>query len=184
LSFHATSEDLSKNLFGLQNYDVGKIIDLIKFIKTTSVDLMLTPVWLPNVNDKEIEKIIVLCKDLKLKIGLQNYETYKYSRKMRELKKQTYWKFYDQIKKWEKEFDIKLRMNHDDLGIEKRPRIPEAFNIGDKLKVKIVAPGWFSNQMIGIAKERCITISNCGKGIGDIVQVKIIENKNNIYIAE
>ncbi|MEK6922690.1 MAG: radical SAM protein [Nanoarchaeota archaeon] len=185
LSFHSTNPDLAKKLFGIPNYDVEKIISLIKYIKqNTNIDIMLTPVWLPHVNDEEIEKIIKLCKSLNVKIGLQNYETYKYSRKMKEAKKQTYWKFYNQIKSWEKEYNLKLRVTDKDLGIEKRPRIPEIFLIGEKVQAKIKAPGWLPNQMIGVAKNICISINNCNKNVNDLVTVKILQNKNNIYLAE
>jgi len=185
LSFHSIDPELSKKLFGMPTYNVNKTIELIKYIKqNTKIDLMLTPVWLPNINDKEIVKIINLCKEFNCKIGLQNYETYKYSRKMKGAKKQTYWKFYNKIKLWEKDFDIKLIMKNTDLGIEKRPRMQEVFSIGEKTNVKIVCSGWYPNQMIGVARNRCISINNCEKTIGETIKVKILENKNNIYIAE
>ncbi len=184
LSLHSLNPELSKKLFGMNSYDIKKIKEIIYYIKEKNLDLMLTPVYLAGVNDDYIEEIIGFVKEVNCRIGLQNYETYKYSRKMKEAKKQTYWKFYDKIKKWEKEFEIKLRISNKDLSIEKRPRIPEVFSVGEKINVKILCPGWYQNQMIGAARNRCISINNCEKKVGDIIQVKITQNKNDIYLAE
>ena len=145
---------------------------------------MLTPVWLPNVNDKDIEKIIELCKDLKLKVGLQNYETYKYSRKMREVKKQPYWKFYDQIKKWEKELGLPLEITAKELAIHKAVRVQEVFKKGERVQLVIKTKGWFTDQMIAVGRGRCVSVQHCEKKEGDLVNVKILEAKNNIYLAE
>ena len=183
LSLHAFDSSLAKELFGMQSYDVNKILFAIDYIKN-KIDLMLTPVYLPGVNDDEIVKIIKFAKEKNIKIGLQKYETYKYSRKMKKAKKQTYWKFYDKILKWEKEFDIKLRVNDKDFGVEKRERIPEIFRIGDKINVEIVCPGWLPEQMIGQAEGRCISVNKCYREIGEQARIKIIENKNSIYLAE
>src|SRR3989344_5582916 len=110
--------------------------------------------------------------------------TYKYSRKMKEAEKITYWKFYRKIEELEKRYDMKLRFQNEEFNVEKRKRIPVDFKVGDKVNVEIVAPGWFSNQMIGKARNRCISINNCNHELGKSVKVKIIENNNNIYIAE
>ena len=45
-------------------------------------------------------------------------------------------------------------------------------------------PGWYDGQMIGVAKDRCISIINCDKEIGDLVNIKILESNNNLYIGE
>lgn len=184
LSLHSLNPGLSKRLFGMNSYDIEKIKEIIYYIKEKGLDLMLTPVYLYGVNDNDVEEIIKFVKEVGCKAGLQKYETYKYSRKMKGVKKQTYWKFYKQVDEWEKKYDIKLRYSYEDLGIEKRQRIPEIFNIGDKIDVEIVCPGWMEGQMIGKSNSRCISINNCEKSIGERVRVKILQNKNNIYLAE
>ncbi len=55
----------------------------------------------------------------------------------------------------------------DYYGLEKRP-------------VKVLDPG----QMLGVGKNRVVTINNCRAKPDDRVNVKILENKNNIYLAE
>ncbi|MFH1592500.1 MAG: radical SAM protein [Candidatus Woesearchaeota archaeon] len=184
ISLHATDPELAKELFGMPSYNINNLLEIINYIKNTKIDLMLTPVYLPGINDQEIEKIIQLCKQINCKIGLQKYETYKYSRKLKQAKKINYWKFKQKLTEWEEKYKIPLKVIKQDLNIEKRPRIPEIFKIGEKVNVKVIAPGWLPNQMIGVAKDRCISINNCKKPIGDSVNIKILQNKNNLYLAE
>ncbi len=184
VSLHSLDKYQSKQLFGNKFYDLNKILEIIKYVSKSKIKLMLTPVLLHNVNDNEIEKIIKFAKEINCVIGIQNYEIYKYSRKMKEAKKITYWKFYRKIEELEKKYNTQLRFQNEAFNIERRPKIPEVFKIGEKVNAIIVCPGWFSNQMIGKAKDRCISINNCNSIVGETIKVKIIENNNNIYIAE
>ena len=103
---------------------------------------------------------------------------------MKEAKKITYWKFFRKIEDLEKKYDINLRFQNEEFNIEKRKRIPVDFEIGERVNAEIVCNGWLKNQMIGKTKDRCISINNCDADIGDMVNIKIIENRNNIYIGE
>jgi len=37
--------------------------------------------------------------------------------------------------------------------------------------------------MIGVARERSITVVNCNESLGKILKVKILRNSDNIYMA-
>ncbi len=182
-SLHALDPKLAKELAGVECYDVNLALEnLKKYLKNSKV--RLCPVWIPKVNDEEIPKIISLAKELGCELGIQKYEIYSYSRQIKKAKPLNWWKFYNQLEKWEKEFDMKLKLTAKDVEIKKLKRIPEVFEKNDKVNVIIVCKGWIEGQMIGVAKERCISINNCNKDIGDQVKVKILETKNNIYLAE
>lgn len=184
LSIHSFSPLLSKELFGSEKYDILTIEELIKIIKKTKIELIFTPVWLPGINDEDIREIIKKGKQLDISVALQKYEEYKYSRKVKKVKKVSYYKFYKQLREWEKEFGMKLVYKAGDLNIMPAKNLPLVFAIGEKLNVNIKAQGWMEKQMIAVAKRRCITIADCSRKIGDRVNIKITENKNNIYLAE
>src|SRR3989338_7168650 len=120
-------------------------------------------------------------------MGLQKFEVYKYSRKPNGVKAINYWKFNEQLKKWEKEFNISLRQNSEEIkeeiDIHKTNRLTTELEIGEKLHVDIKAIGWLAGQMIGVGRNRAISINNCNKNINDKVLVEILENQNNIYVA-
>jgi uncharacterized Fe-S cluster-containing radical SAM superfamily enzyme len=62
--------------------------------------------------------------------------------------------------------------------------LPIVFEKGEKVRVEVKAPGWIRDEMIGVAKNRCISIVNCKAEIGDEVKVEILENKHNLYVAK
>ncbi len=185
MSFHAMNPELAKKLFGMESYDVKKVIETIKYIKSkTKIDLMLTPVWLHKVNDEEIEKIIQFAKEIGCKIGIQNYEEHKYGRKMKEAKRENYFRFYRKLKDLEKKHDIKLVYGPRDFNITRTPRIETTMDLGEKINTKVLADGWFEGQKIVSFKGRAISVRNCKAKPGDKINLKVIENQNNIYLAE
>lgn len=184
LSVHSFSPILSKELFGSEHYNILTIEEIIKIIKKTKIELMFTPVWLPGINDKDIEEIIKRGKELNIPIAIQKYEEYKYSRKIKKIDKVNYYKFYKQLRDWEKKFGLKLIYKAEDLNITPAKNLPLLFKVGERINVDIKAPGWMERQMIAVARNRCITVIECDRKIGDKVNIKIIESKNNIYLAE
>lgn len=184
LSVHSFNPIMSKELFGSQQYDIMVIEDLIAEIKKTTMEVMLTPVWIPKMNDQDIKEIIQRAKMLQCPVAIQKYEEYKYSRKIKGVKRMSYFIFYKQLKAWEKELGIKLVYKAEDLNVTRAKNIPLAFSLNERVHAEIKAPGWMEQQMIAVAKNRCITVVKCKNKIGDKVNIKITENKNNMYLAE
>ncbi len=184
LSISAMDLELGKKLSGTKSYDITKIKNRAKDLIKADIKVRLCPVWIPGVNDDEIEKIIEFSQEIYAHLGIQKYEVYKYSRKVKKVKPLNWWKFFNQLKKWEKKYETKLILDKKDMGIKKAKRVKEMFKKGDRVQVEVKLPGWFSDQKIGIAKDRCISINNCTKNINDLVNVKILETKNNLYIGE
>jgi uncharacterized Fe-S cluster-containing radical SAM superfamily enzyme len=184
LSIHAISQDLAKKLAGANIYDIEHIKHVARWINNSKIELLLAPVYLPGVNDNDMPGIIKFAKELKCKIAIQKYEEYKYSRKMKEIKLQNFYKFYQQLKKWEKEFDIRLVYNGPSLNVERAPSIDQPVKSGERVNVRVLAQGWMKDQCISSYKNRCITINKCNASINDKVNIKITDVKNNICLAE
>jgi uncharacterized protein len=184
LSLHAMDPELAKKLSGSKCFSMQKLIDNAKKWKDKGVKIRLCPVWLPGINDEEMPKIIQFAKENDYDLGIQKYEVYKNSRREKGVKALSWYKFYDQMKKWSKDFDVNLKVKAKDLGVHKAKRIPEVFKKGEKVLAEVVLPGWFEDQKIAKAKGRCISVNNCNKEVGDLVNVKILETNNNIYLAE
>jgi len=185
LSIHSLVKEKAKLLTGTGSYDVDKIVELSRYIcEKTKIELLIAPVWIPNINDEDIEGIISFAKDIGAKLGIQKYEVYKYSRKMKGAKQDNWWRFYRKLAELEKKYGVKLKLSKKDFDIVPAERIPTKMDVGDKVSAKVVAPGWMRGQMIAVANNRCITVNNCSAEIGRTVNIKIVENKNNIYIGE
>lgn len=183
LSVNSLDKEKSRYLAGCSSYDIEKIKKLAIEINNSDVELLIAPVWIPGVNDDDIADLIKFCKELGCKIGIQKYEIYKHSRKIKGAKKINWFGFYKQLEKWENEFGVKLKIGPKDFEIKKAKRFPIVFGKNDKISVEIVCKGWYKGQMIGKAKNRCITVNDCDKKVGDRINVKILENKNNIYLG-
>lgn len=183
LSIHALEKNLAKKLSGA-DYNIDNILNIIKEIKKTRIELNLTPVYLPKVNDKEIPKLIRLAESLKCNILIQKYEAYRYSRKLKKAERISWYRFYKQLEAWEREYNIKLKYGNFKYNIKKTKPIPKAFRTNETLTAEIILPGWYKGQMIAAAKNRLITIQNCNKKMHSRARIRITSNDNNIYLAK
>ena len=52
----------------------------------------------------------------------------------------------------------------------------------EKVTVEICAPGWINGEMLGVARNRVVSVFNCEKQSGQI-RVKIVAAKNSIYVG-
>ncbi|MEK6863676.1 MAG: radical SAM protein [Nanoarchaeota archaeon] len=184
LSINSLNPIQAQDLSGCNTYSLDNILQAAKIISDSSIKLLIAPVWIPKINDTEMPKLIELAKKLNAKIGIQKYETYRYSRKIKGTKPITFWKFYHQLKEMEKNTGMKLVLARDDFNIHKANRLPTMFEERDKIQAVVKCPGWQKNQMIAVAKDRCISVNDCKADVGKRVRIKILENKNNIYVAE
>ncbi len=184
LSINALDAKMARTLSGVTSYNVGRIVKLARMIAESEIELLLAPLWMPGLNDREIEKLVILSKELGCRIGIQNYEVYKHSRKARGVKPVTYWRFYKKLEKLEKQHGVKLILSAREMEVCKAKRLPLKFDKGERVQLEVRAPGWWKGQMVAVGRNRCVTINDCSKKEGQLVNVKILENKNNIYIAE
>ncbi len=184
LSINSLDAKQAAELSGCPGYSLDHILQMAKIISDSSIQLLIAPVWINRVNDTEMPKLIELAKKLNAKIGIQKYETYRYSRKIKGTKPITFWKFYHQLKQMEKETGMKLVLTKGDFGISKANRLPTVFEEKEKVQALVKCHGWNKGQMIAAAKGRCISVNGCLADIGKKVRIKILENKNNIYVAE
>jgi uncharacterized Fe-S cluster-containing radical SAM superfamily enzyme len=187
LSLHALDDKLNKFLTGCQEYDTSRILEIIKYITKSKIDLTLTPVWVPGLNDGEIPKLIDFAKGIKNRkypvLGIQKYEVHRFGRKPKGVKAVTWYKFYKKLEELEKVHGIKLILTPADFEIKKAKMLPLAFKVGETATVEVKAKGWMPNEMIGTAKNRCITLVDCKAPLGKILRAKILRNKHNIYIG-
>lgn len=184
LSIHSTDPKQSKELFGSDDYNIKKILEVVEHIARSKIELMLAPVLLPGINDEEVEKLIELAKKLNCKVGIQKYEEYKYSRKIKGIKKENYYNFYKRLEDWEKKHDMKLIYKHEAGDIYKGKALEKPIKIGERVNTTIRSNGWNEGQKIVGYKNRSITVNNCDAKEGDKINLKVLENKSNIYLAK
>ena len=189
LSLHAVDPMLARELAGVDEYDINKVMGAAMAVAKSSIDLLIAPVYMPGINDAEIPKLIDFAKACDAgkrfpPLGIQKFERYKYGRTPKGVKVQSWWQFFNRsIKEWEKASGLCLRLDPNrDFGTFRRPSLPQVFKKGEKATVEIMAPGWIHGEMLGIARNRVISVYGCDKSSGQ-VRVRIVATKNNIYIG-
>jgi hypothetical protein len=189
LSLHALDPAIAQLLAGVDWYDIEKLTKSARAVARSRIDLLIAPVYIPGINDTEIPKLIRFAQEIGAgkrfpPLGIQKFEHYRYGRSPKGVKAQSWWQFYNRsIRPWEKEFGIKLQLDPArDFGTVRRPFIPLVFSKGEKVTVEIRAPGWIHGEMLGVARNRVVSIYNCPKESGQ-VRVKIVATKHNIYVG-
>ena len=188
LSLHALDAGLARTLAGVSWYDIEEVKEAARRVAKSGIDLLIAPVYLPGSNDGEIPKLIAFAREIGAgkmwpPLGIQKCEHYRYGRNIGGMKFQTWWQFYNRsIRAWEKDSGMKLLLTPKDFGIEKRKMLPPVFRKGEKVRVDIRAPGWIRGEMLGVGRNRIVSIMDCPKNEGAI-RVEIVSGKHGIYVA-
>jgi uncharacterized Fe-S cluster-containing radical SAM superfamily enzyme len=194
VSIDTLNVDKGKVLQGVEWYNVEYVKNIVEYIvKETTIDVHLTPVWIPGLNDKDIEDIIEW--GLKIGVGkkyppfgIQKYEIHRYGRKVPSIKYVGWEDFRKFLSKLEEKYGIPLYYKNLNFGIRRSKCYRNPFKKGDSISVTVVAPGWLKNEVLAVEEKHMYTITITGLEwnnslIGRKIKVKTIEVYNTICIA-
>ncbi len=193
LSLDALEPTLAKELADTEWYNIERILGLMKSIASDRrLDLLVAPVWVHGLNDAELPKIISQAKSVGAgktfpPLGIQKCERHKRGRRLKKAKWLSWRAFYDQLRTWEREFNIKLVLKAEDFGIHERPMLPIHYSRFEKVKVKVVGPGWLKREKLAVTQsgDRSLTLLNAEDiPLEAKLKARIVANKHNILIAE
>ncbi|MEM1634579.1 MAG: radical SAM protein [Thermosphaera sp.] len=196
LSFDTFSIEKARILYGLQSYNPLRVAKLAEYItKETSIDLHVTPLWLPKWNDEEIEKIL----EWALKIGagkkwppvtVQKFNEHKYGRNRLRIKPVSWAQFFNWLESLERRTGIRVKWTMKEWGMVYDNKIPIVYKKGDIVGAETIAKGWLKRELLGITlgrHKRLITMipgKNVNIKVGARYAVKIIEDKDGIYVGK
>ncbi|MGB9740906.1 MAG: radical SAM protein [Candidatus Bathyarchaeia archaeon] len=193
LSIDALKQDLARRLADTEWYDVKRIVRLMQHIvSSTNTDLLVAPVWIPNINDEEIPKIIKLAIDVGAgkrfpPLGIQKYEKHKHGRRVKGVRPISWNAFYSQLKIWEQTFGVKLIISQRDFGVHRRCMLPVPYRKFQKIKARVVGPGWLRGEKLAVTQrgDRSLTLVNADEiPFSATVRARVVANKHNLLIAE
>lgn len=193
LSMDALDPEIARRLAGTEWFDVRKVANLARYTaENTSIDLLIAPVWVPGLNDGEISRIIRFARDVGAgkhfpPLGIQKYEIHKHGRKVKGVRAVSWRSFYNQLRAWEARYGVKLMLKPEDFGIHSRPMLPVPYRRLEKVRVKVIAPGWLKKEKLAVTLrgDRTVTLVDAeGIPIGAKVKARVLSNKHNIYVAE
>ncbi|MEK6899904.1 MAG: radical SAM protein, partial [Nanoarchaeota archaeon] len=151
LSLDAIDEEKAKTIAGTKSYNVNQVKEMIAYA-SEKLKVIVAPVFMQGHNEEEMENIIQFIKSLKVQpiLGIQNFLKYKTGRiPAEEISWDT---FYSLLDRWEKKYDIKLRLDKEDFNIKKTKELPKPFSEGDNISAVIKCPDRFPNSSIAAAK--------------------------------
>lgn len=194
LSVDALDSEIAVKLADTPAYKVERVLGVAEHLaKNTETDLLIAPVWVPGLNDKEIPKIV----EFALKIGagrrwpplgIQRYEAHRRGRKPKGVKTQSWKSFYAELRRLERLFGVKLVIAKEDFVIQRRPILLIPYRVGQRLRVKAVGPGWLRGEALAATLDglRSLTIVGLRQPppLGVEIHVKLIGCKHNILLAE
>lgn len=183
LSLSSLDEKTAKTLHGA--YSVKKVKEVAEMIASSKMDLLITPVWVPGYNDREIPKIIEFALEIGAgkkypPLGIQKYIPYRYGRKAG--KSMPFKEFYRRLEEYEKEYGVKLVLGPEDFGMEKRPKLSCPFRRGERVRARVVCEGRLKGEKVCVARGRSIAV-NTDKRVGEFVEFEVVSTKDGIIIG-
>ncbi|WP_243680016.1 radical SAM protein [Vulcanisaeta souniana] len=200
LSVDSLNPELAKRISGVPWYDVNRVKDLVTHALELGINVIISPVWLPGINDDDMVSIIKWAREAGLgknelpPVLIQKYIPHKRGRRVK-VRVMTWQEFWGKIRELENKLGVKLSATNDGLNIHRAPKLPIPYDVDDEVKVRIISRGIIKGEFLGVILplrnsviyDRVITViaePNMEKIlIGKQVKVRIIENNNNIYIG-
>tara|TARA_Y100000310_G_scaffold341421_1_gene440508 strand:- start:1044 stop:2225 length:1182 start_codon:yes stop_codon:yes gene_type:complete len=182
-SLDAMDEEAAKKMSGVNNYNLKHVLEMIRYA-TEKSSVLIAPVCVPGYNDQEMENIIKFVKSLpkKVPIGIQNFLYYKTGRNP--VKAKSWEEFFAWIKQLEEKHQISLKVTKEDFNIKNTKELPKPFHAGKIVNAVIKCPDRFSNSVIAVSKERCISVPDCQFKQDKMIRVKITRDKHNIFTGK
>ncbi len=189
MSIESLETERAKTIAGTDVYNLARVLENAEHITmNTDIDLLIAPVWLPGINDKEIPRLIEFALRIGAgkrwpALGIQKFLPHKYGRRQG-IKPMGWEEFYSRLREWEDVYSTKLVLRPEDFGSFECKAIPRSFKRYEKVKVKVVGPGWMKGEKLAVARDRVITIVDADRvRSGTEVNVRIERVVDGIYIA-
>jgi len=191
LSIETLNPSKARLIQGVEWFNVEKVKKIAEFIvRETSIDLHVTPVWIPGLNDEDVVQVV----EWAYRIGagkkwppatIQKYIVHKHGRKIpgvRELSWSEFWKW---IERFEEKYGLRVSWSMNEWFMFKTRKYPCPYQENQLITVKILAPGLFKSEYIGydLGKKLGVTVVGSRLIIGEIYFAEVIHVKDCIVIA-
>jgi len=178
ISLHSLDPDMASKLANAP-YPVKKVMEYCEYI-ATHAKLLLVPVWLPGLNDKDIEDVILFGKKIGASLGIQNFLEYKFGKKpVNPLPMKLFYKKLDEL---EAKLGVNLTTIESDLEFHEDTKLEKPFRKNQVIEVNLFSSGRLRNTALGVSGERVITVISTNRIDGKI-KVKLVRDKDNIFVG-
>jgi len=192
LSIDTLDPEKARKLTATPWYSVERVREVAEYIaRETSIDLHVTPVWLPGVNDQDVVEII----EWAYRIGagkrwppvtVQKYVAHRRGRRppgVREPSWSEYWRW---LRELEERTGRRLTWTMEEWGMRHAPRVRNPLPRGSRTVLQVAGPGWQHGELLAVAarERRAVTLVNARWAKpGQLVPARITHDKDGILIA-
>jgi len=177
ISLNSLNEINSKKIAG-GNYNLKHVLNMIDYVSDKDVELIIAPVWVPGVNDEDMELIVSKYCSIAKIIGIQKYLKYKYGKVLKEI---SWDQFFEKLKEYEQTYNTKLILDETDFDIEKTKTIEKPFRKNEIIEAQVLCDNNVANEKICVSKNWVIVTKTKREGK---VKLKITRTKHNIFYGE
>lgn len=191
LSLDALDPALAKDLSGTGSYSPARIMEMAEYaVRNAGIDMLIAPVWVNPINTCELDGLIDWAKSLGAgkrwpPLGIQKCERHRFGRKDRRIRYISWYDFYERLRWLEGKHGVKLVLKPSDFGMRKERAIRNPYRRGERVRARIVGPGWLKGEMLAVdpSGKRLITVVEANGGIGEIIDVRLLRVKDNILVG-
>ncbi len=181
-SVHATQPEKAAALFGVKSVPITAILETIAYANSV-MDVYMAPVFVPGINDKDIEDVLEFCKKHNImNIGIQNFL---HNRQGRNPAKSLPWEqFHEKMQAWEQQFGMKLLMEPHGK-VAHTPEYPSPFRKDEVVKAIAMGACRYAHDLIAVARDRSIMVSSAKSAYkkGDTIRLKITRTLHNVFFG-
>ncbi|MCY0868178.1 MAG: radical SAM protein [Desulfurococcus sp.] len=192
LSIDTVSDEKAYYLYGTRYYSVSRIMKLAEYIaRETSIDLHVTPLWLPGVNDDDVTELVKWAVQIGAgkkwpPVTIQKYVRHKRGRKLEGVREVSWREFWAWISRVEEETGLKLHWTMEEWGMRYTKRLALPARRGDRITVEVAGRGLFKGEYLGVAEKKGTSFLVAvfpGRRLlkpGSMVTVEVIEDRDGL----
>jgi len=191
LSIDSTDQDQARTLAGTAGYDLHRITRMAEYlVRETKIDLLLAPVWVHPLNDGEMDKLMTLARELGAgkrwpPVGIQKCEFHRLGRRTKGMHQISWYRFYRALREMEVRLGAKLVPTPRDFGIRPARSVKAPFAKGERVRARVVGPGWFHGESLAITRDGHWNLTVVGEELtlGQDVKVRLLRTKDGILVG-
>lgn len=180
ISLHAINNRIAKKLMGNPAYNVKHVLAMIQYA-AKKMDVVIAPVLVHGINEKEMGKIIAFAEKVHAKVLIQKFCFNAMGRNP--IKEGTWDEFFEYIEQLEKKTGVKLREDIEAYPLEKTKEYPIPFKRKEIVIAEIKCVGRYAHERLAVCRNRAISIPRCSVNSGKI-KLCITHSTHNIIIGE
>ncbi len=192
ISLNTLNQNKAEYISDYNGYQLQYLLSMIKYLMKSEIDIVIAPVWIPKINDQDIEELIRFVQNYqnrvkhpnKIRIGIQKYLIYKKTgRRIKKIRPKSWDFFYKQLKILERKHGMKLKLGPNDFGIHRRKGLSLPIRKGIFVKGEIISKGRWDTEYIAKINENWAIKVLLNKSqiemplIGKKFDIKVIKSK-------